>query len=131
MIFAPKFTERMPRFVVTGLIAAAVFFAILFALLRDGLPPFPATLVAYALSFGVGYALQHGWTFGAQHPHHYSFPRYLAVQVGCCMACALLAHAALLAGLPTLLLSVITAVATSIISFFASLLWVFPNRIKL
>jgi putative flippase GtrA len=129
MHYLPKHYARMSRFILTGMAAAAVFFSIALALMRAGLAPFLATLLAYALSFVAGYYLQHGWTFRACHAHRQSLPRYLAVQFGCCMVCGLAAQAALLAGLPPLLLSLLTTVATSIISFIASTLWVFPDPI--
>jgi putative flippase GtrA len=130
MLFVPKLNERMSRFfLTTDSSRPRLFFSITFALLV-GVAPFLATLFAYAVSFAVGYCLQHGWTSGAHHPHRHSLPRYLTVQVGCCIACALTAHAASLAGLPPLLLSLTTTLATSIISFIASMLWVFPESIR-
>jgi putative flippase GtrA len=126
----PKRDARMCRFVLTGIAAAAVFFSVTMALIRAGLAPFPATLIAYAPSFATGYYLQHGWTFGGCHAHRRSLPRYFAVQFGCCIVCGFCAHAALLAGLPPLPLSLMTTAATSIISFIASALWVFRDPIR-
>src|SRR5260370_15200141 len=71
------------KFVVAGGSTAALFLVLCYVFAKSGAPPFLASIAAYALAFGIGYALQRGWTFNAQHRHQEAFPRYLALQAGC------------------------------------------------
>ncbi len=116
------------RFVIAGSGTALLFFVLAWALVSAGLPSFSGTLLAYATAVAVGYVAQRQWTFRATHPHSRSFPRYVALQIGCGVLSGLISHTTTnLLGLQPFLMSLTTMIAVSLISFVASALWVFRD----
>jgi putative flippase GtrA len=120
---------RLFRFVLVGGGAAGLFFVLTYMLALSGMPPFAASILAYAIAFVVAYTAQRGWTFGGRHAHSHSFPRYLALQAACALFSGVVAHAAVaLFGLSPLAMSAVTAVLAGAASYVASSRWVFPDR---
>jgi putative flippase GtrA len=122
-------TLRPIRFATVGVGAAALLFGLSWLFVHLGASPFIGSVAAYAISFVVAYAAQHGWTFGGAHRHSRALPRYLAVQLGCAILSGLVAHASVqMAGAPPLAMSAAVTLAASGASFVLSFLWVFPDR---
>ncbi|TPL80199.1 GtrA family protein [Mesorhizobium sp. B2-3-14] len=126
----PALVQARPfRFMVVGIGAAGLFFALSWLLVSLGVPPFAGSAVAYATAFVVAYRAQRGWTFGAEHDHKVAFPRYLALQAGCAAFAGLVSQVAVTRfGLSPVAMSALTTVVTSTISYLVSRLWVFPAR---
>ena len=123
------FDNRLFRFFLVGGGSAGLFFVLTYLLATLGMPPFAASILAYAIAFVVAYTAQRGWTFGGRHAHSHSFPRYLALQVACALFSGVVAHAAVaLFGMSPLAMSAVTTVLASAVSYVASSLWVFPDR---
>jgi putative flippase GtrA len=124
--------KQLVRFVISGLTAAGVYFLVSYGLHSMEWPPFSASLAAYVCAFGVGYALQRGWTFEARHRHGRALPRYLLVQVACALGTSLAAP--VLVGnfaLTPLAVSLVLTVLASGASYLASSLWVFaPAKVE-
>ncbi len=70
------------RFAVVGAIATAIHAAV-FALLIEAtrVDPVAATVVAFAVAFVAGFALNRRWTFGSRAHPVAQLPRYLAAQL--------------------------------------------------
>lgn len=120
--------RRFARFVLVGGAVAALFLVACYLLAAQGLPPFWASLAAYGLAFVTGYLAQRHWTFGARHRHRHALPRYMAVQAGCALGCALVAQASVdLLGLSPALMAVVATGFAGLASFILSLIWVFPD----
>lgn len=114
---------------VVGSSAAGLLFLLSFALVSAGLPPFAASLIAYAIAFGAAYLAQRGWTFGGRHGHDHALPRYFALQAGCAIFSGLVSHVSVTRfGMSPVAMSAVTTIAASAVSFFVSSLWVFPER---
>lgn len=121
--------QRLLRFVVVGGGAAALLFVLNLVLVSAGMPPFAASVLAYAVAFIVAYAAQRNWTFAGEHPHGRALPRYFLLQAACALFSGLVSHLAVSqAGLTPLAMAAATTVLTSAASFVASSLWVFPQR---
>jgi len=122
-------STRLARFVVVGVGAACLLFVMTFVLTSAGLPPFPGSVLAYAVAFAVAYTAQRGWTFGARHDHSHALPRYFALQAGCAVFSGIVSHVAVTRfGMSALAMSALTTVAASAASYILSLAWVFPDR---
>ena len=114
------------RFIVAGGATAALFFALCWAFLALGLAPFAGTVLAYAISFGVGYAVQRNWTFRANNPHATAMPRYLLLQAGCALASGAIAQVARERfALTPLAATAVTTAAAGAVSYVVSSSWVF------
>ena len=113
------------RFIVTGLSAAGLMFVLSFGFVRAGLPPFPGTLLAYAITVVVTYAVQQSWTFRGRSRHAEAFPRYAAVQVVCALCSGGAAQGLSSLGVPHLAMAALTTIASSAISYVLSRWWVF------
>ncbi|CAM5451244.1 hypothetical protein MAUB1S_07598 [Mycolicibacterium aubagnense] len=125
----PVATQRLFRFLVVGVGAAALLFLLSYFLVSSGMPPFAANTLAYLLAFAAAYSAQHGWTFGAKHQHGRALPRYFVLQAGCALFSGLVAHIAVTRfAMSPLAMSAMTTVATSAASFVLSSVWVFPDR---
>ena len=121
--------QRIVRFLIVGIGAALLFFALTYALVSLGMPPFAGALLAYAAAFVVAYSAQRNWTFGGGHHHSHALPRYFLLQAGCALGSGLLAHVAVDSlQMPPLAMSALTTVAASAVSYVASSLWVFADR---
>jgi putative flippase GtrA len=123
-----RFTRsRLFRFATVGVGAALLFFLLSYALVSLGVPPFAASVAAYAAAFVVAYLAQRGWTFGGTHGHGRALPRYLALQLCCAGFSGLVAHVAVTRfGMSPLAMSASTALAAGGASYVVSSLWVFP-----
>ena len=86
--------QRIVRFLSVGIGAALLFFALTYAFVSLGMPPFAGALLAYAAAFVVAYSAQRNWTFGGGHDHSHALPRYFVLQAGCALGSGLLAHVA-------------------------------------
>lgn len=123
---------RAVRFLTVGVAAALLFFALTYALVSMGMPPFASAVIGYATAFVVAYSAQRSWTFGGGHGHSHALPRYFIVQVGCALGSGLLAHvAAERFQMSPLAMSAITTVAASLVSYVLSSLWVFADHSRL
>jgi putative flippase GtrA len=120
---------RLFRFIVVGVGAAALMFALTYALVLAGLPPFFGSTLAYAAAFVVAYSAQRGWTFGGRHDHSHAFPRYLVLQLCCALFSGVVSHVAVARfGMSALAMSALTAIVAGATSYVLSSLWVFPDR---
>ena len=126
------FTEKrltFLRFVAVGVGGAVVLFAATYAFQRAGAAPIWGYALAYAIAFVFSYSLQRAWTFGARHSHNEAFPRYLVLQLGCATASALTGQALTnWTACPPILISAISTVIASALSFLGASLWVFSAR---
>jgi putative flippase GtrA len=116
------------RFLASGSIAAAVYFAASYAFLMLGLAPFAAGLIGYGVAFVVGYGLQQFWTFSRRAPLQRSLPRYLALQAGCALVSG--SSTLVLArwwSVPALAISLIVTLLVGVLSYLASKSWVFVD----
>lgn len=120
--------SRPVRFVVVGVGAAALMFALSYLFASLGMQPFLGTIIAYAAAFAFAYTTQRAWTFGARHGHGQAFPRYCIIQVACALLSGLLAQA-LVAYLhmPPFAMSAIITAAASVASYFLSSRWAFSE----
>lgn len=121
--------NRLCRFVIVGVSAAALLFVLTYALVALGLPPFAGSVLAYAAAFCVAYLAQRGWTFRAQHAHASALPRYFVLQAGCALFSGLVSHVAVSRfGMSPLPMAAVTTIAASAASYVLSSCWVFPQR---
>ena len=119
------------RFLVTGGGAACLFFVLSFGFVHAGLPPFAGTLLAYAIAFVASYTTQQAWTFRGERRHAEALPRYLAAQVACALASALLARLLVrVGGLPPLPMAAVTTFASGATSYCLSRYWVFAGAAR-
>ena len=120
---------RAVRFLTVGVGAALLFFALTYAFVSLGMPPFAGAVIAYAMAFVVAYSAQRSWTFGGDHDHSHALPRYFVLQVGCALGSGLLAHVAVESlQMSPLAMSALTTVAASLVSYVVSSLWVFADH---
>lgn len=121
--------RRLRRFVIVGGGAAALLFVLNFVLVSGNVPPFTASLLAYAAAFAAAYTAQRNWTFSGANAHRRALPRYFALQAACALFSGLVSHITVSqAGLTPLAMAATTTVLTSGASFVLSTLWVFPER---
>ena len=117
------------RFVAVGGGAAALFFVLSYLFVKAGLTPFIGSTLAYALAFLCAYLGQRGWTFGGTHTHGDAFPRYLAAQLACALLAGIIAHLAVFGlGASPSVMSALSTVAASIVSYVLSSRWVFAKE---
>lgn len=120
---------RLVRFAVVGVGAALLFFLLSWTLVAAGSPPFVGSVIAYTLAFVVAYSAQRGWTFGGRHDHGRALPRYLVTQLACAMFAGLSAHVAVsMFSASPLVMSAVITVATSVVSYVLSSVWVFRDN---
>ncbi len=118
--------RKIARFVVVGVGAAALLFALSYLFVRLGAPPFIASTVAYAIAFSVAYTAQRNWTFRSRASHQRTLPRYFAVQAGCALLAGAISHVAVhVLGASPLVMAIVTTLAASAISFVLSSIWAF------
>ncbi|HEY4191807.1 MAG TPA: GtrA family protein [Mesorhizobium sp.] len=121
--------QRLVRFVVVGVGAAALFFGLSWLLVSFGVPPFIGSAIAYGSAFCVAYCAQRSWTFEGRHDHGQVLPRYLTLQLGCALFSGVLAHVAVTRfGMAPLAMSAFTTLAASAASYVLSTFWVFADR---
>jgi putative flippase GtrA len=119
--------QRITRFLVTGTGTAAIFFAVSYLLVVGGMSPFQGSALAYAIAFAIGYIGQRNWTFEARHQHRKSLPRYLVLQLACGTISSFLAQASVdYLGLTPFFMSLFVTAVLGVVSYIASMLWVFP-----
>jgi len=122
---------RTVRFLTVGIGSALLFFALTYALVSFGVPPFTSSVIAYATAFVAAYSAQRNWTFGGGHAHGRALPRYFILQAGCALGSGVLAHIATeKLQMSPLAMSALTTVAACVASYFLSSLWVFADRSK-
>ena len=124
-------TRQLTRFVLTGLAATLVHYAVLRLCVNGlGLDPVLATFPAFGLAFLLGYTLNRNWTFGSDVKHRHALPAYLG------LALLGLANNALLMQLfvhglgQSLNLGFLAGMATTpLLSYLVSRFWIFhPPR---
>lgn len=120
--------DQTVRFLITGSGAALLFYTLSVVFILCGAPPFGGTVAAYAIAFVVSYTVQHRWTFGGQHRHSDSLPRYMAAQACSALVAGLVAHVATREGLPTVIVSLASTLIASVMSYGLSRYWVFASR---
>ncbi len=117
---------KITRFVIVGVGAAVLLFVLTYVFALLGAPPFAGSVAAYAIAFAVAYTAQRNWTFKSTTSHRRTLPRYFAVQAGCALTAGAVAHGSVhLLGASPLVMSIITTLAASAISFVLSSLWAF------
>lgn len=117
------------RLIIVGASAALLFFALSYAFIAAGGPPFASSTIAYAIAFIFAYSAQRQWTFGGAHSHARVFPRYLAAQVFCALLSGLVSHvSATVLGAPPFVISAASMLAGSAASFLLVRFWVFAHR---
>ena len=116
------------RFLVVGVSAAGLLFFLSWLFVSSGMPPFAGSALAYAIAFVAAYSAQRNWTFGGGHDHGHALPRYFVLQAGCALASGLIAHIAV-AGFHAspFVMSALTVLGASAVSYAGSILWVFPE----
>jgi len=120
---------RLFRFVTVGVGAGLLFFVLSFLLVSAGMPPFPGSLLAFAIAFVFAYTAQRSWTFEGRHDHQRSLPRYLALHAASALFSAVVAHVAVrYLGMSPLAMSATTTVLGGAVSYVASSLWVFSDK---
>lgn len=115
------------RFVIAGSSAALLFYALTFAAIRLGAPPFAGTLGAYAITFLVSYSVQQSWTFRGRQGHARALPRYLAAQVTAAVVAGVAAHAVAGTGAGPAGAALASTLTGSALSYVLSKYWVFSN----
>lgn len=119
--------SRMCRFLIVGSGAALLLLVLTYGLARLGVPPFPGSVLAYAVAFCCAYLAQRGWTFGGSHAHARALPRYFVLQAGCAIFSGVVSHLAVARfGMAPLPMAVATTIAASAASYVVSSVWVFP-----
>lgn len=78
MKLVPATTQR---FVLVGVVAAALQFALTFGFLDLGMSPLPATMLAYGIGFVFAYCTHKQWTFRSPASHQRTLPLYAVSQV--------------------------------------------------
>ncbi|MEZ5809832.1 MAG: GtrA family protein [Rhizobiaceae bacterium] len=118
--------RRLTRFVIVGVGAALLLLVLSYLFVRLGMTPFAGSTIAYAIAFAAAYTAQRNWTFEATQGHGRTLPRYFVLQAGCAMTSGVTAHTAVaLFGASPLMMSVVTTIVASAVSFVLSSLWVF------
>jgi putative flippase GtrA len=114
------------RFIVVGSAAAVLQFSLTYAFIALGARPAMASAGAYGIAFCSAYVAQKYWTFESSTGHHRTLPRYLAVQLlSAALAAAAAEAAAVLLGLPTLGISIMSTLVGSGTSYVLSSRWAF------
>ena len=126
--FRAMLRSRMARFLVVGVAAALLLFALSYLLASLGAPPFAGNVVAYAVAFAVAYTAQRAWTFGARHDHRHALPRYFILQGGCALLSGVLAHLLVkYLQLSPFAMSAFTTLVASTASYVLSTRWAFAE----
>jgi putative flippase GtrA len=122
-------SARVVRFVLVGGSAAGLLMGLTYVFLRLGVPPFPAGLCAYAISFVFAYTLQRNWTFGGAGSHARTLPRYFALQAVLALSSGGLSQVLVKAlHWPSAEASAAMTVCVSAISYLGSSRWVFAGN---
>lgn len=121
--------ETGARFIIVGLLTAALYFIIFYALYSQfNIAPYVATIVAYSTSFGVAYFSHKIWTYQSNTSVRQSLPRYFLLQALCLSMTAggtQLVYEVF--KLNNLMISVLATLFAGAISFIVSSLWVFAD----
>lgn len=121
-------SARVARFVIVGVGSAALLAVVTYLLIQAGVSPFASGLIAYAVAFGVAYALQRNWTFEGAGRHSRTLPRYFLVQAACALISGGLTHALKSwLGWPAAGASLAMTFVVAVISYLASTYWVFAD----
>ena len=123
---AALLSQPAARFLVTGAGGGALLFVLIWAFAAVGMAPFAASALAYILCFVTIYLIHRNWTFPGRAPHARALPRYLAIQLASALFSGGVAHVLVARfGLDPMAMSLVTTVAVSAFSYFASSLWAF------
>lgn len=118
----------MVRFLIVGGGAALLFAVLAYVFARSGVPPFPASAVAYLIAFAFAYLTQRSWTFEGEQSHAIAFPRYLVLQIGCAVLSGIVSYVAVeIYDASLLTMSIGAMLITSAVSYVVSSLWVFAR----
>lgn len=122
--------RRLQRFVIVGVGAALLLFGLSYAFVHMGMTPFTGSTLAYAIAFVVAYFAQKSWTFQSRERHTTTLPRYFVLQAGCAITSGITAHTAVTVfGASPFVMSAVTTIVASAVSFVLSSIWVFtPAR---
>ena len=119
-------SKRLFRFAIVGIGAAALLFVLSYAFVHFGMSPFTGSTIAYAIAFAVAYTAQRNWTFESNQRHGRTLPRYFLIQAGCAITSGATAHTAVtFFGASPLVMSLVTTIVASAVSFVLSSLWAF------
>jgi putative flippase GtrA len=117
------------RFVLVGLLAVAVHYAVLICLVEFAeLARLPASIAGFCLAIPVNYYGQHRWVFRSAYGHRLALPRYLAVTLAGLAINAAAFSAGLQAELPYPLAQAAAILAVTAFNFTANRLYTFGDH---
>ena len=126
----PVSLHRVIRFGLAGLAATLVYFLLTNALvLAGGMPPVPASVVAYLLSLGVSYLLQSRFTFQVNANSLNQVARFVITSMaGLALAWCVMAISVDVLSWPYVVGAAAICLLIPIVNFFVFRGWVFAMR---
>jgi putative flippase GtrA len=119
-------TTQIARYALVGLLAVAIHYAALIALVElAAVGKVLASVVGFCLAIPVNYYFQHRWVFRSQNRHRVALPRYQAVTAVGLAINAVAFNGGLKVGLPYLLAQAIAIVLVVGFNFIANRVYTF------
>jgi putative flippase GtrA len=118
------------KFVVVGATMTIVYFLLVFSFVRLGIAAIGSSLLAYAITVGIGYLAQSRWAFGQNRIHRRSLSRYFSTQLAGASLAVFAARASSFYGFSPLAISLAATIVAGLCSFLVTSLWVFPPTLK-
>lgn len=128
MITPPRsLTERVVRYGLAGVLATAVYFGAVMALVELlHLPAVPSAAIATLVVMVTSYAVNRVWVFDASRPHTSSFPRFGAATVlSIALNTGLMHVAVTILAWPYLAGVILTTASVPPVNFVVNYLWSF------
>jgi putative flippase GtrA len=122
------FDKTAARFLLVGVLMAAVYFTLALMLASLGTLPFASGIIAFVICAAVGCVMQYSWTFSASTEHARSVPRFVMLQGTSALALGSFCHITIYwFGASSVTMSALATVVGGIVSYFVSRRWVFAN----
>jgi putative flippase GtrA len=120
---------QLVRYVLVGLLAVAVHYAVLIGLVEaTALRKLPASVSGFCLAIPVNYYFQHSWVFRSGSAHATALPRYLVV-TACGLIINAIAFSAMLGlSVPYLLAQAVAIVLVTGFNFIANRAFTFDTH---